>query len=146
MLQGLVWWLSLHWASLPETHPAGYSSATAIRCLERLGAKGRRAYVQFQVLDIGFILALTATMLTAQRHGLRQVRTGQFRWAQILPLAYAVDDIAEDLALLALIAAFPRRVDALLRTASRLTIAKFILLSGSLAVTTVLAMRPPEGK
>jgi hypothetical protein len=131
----------------PSRHPpCSYSSATAIRFLERLGAKGRRAYVQFQVLDIGFNLALTATMLTAQRHELRRVRTGPLRWAPILPLAYAVDDIAEGLELLALIAAFPRRVDALLRTASRPTIAKFILLAGSLAVTTVLAIRPPEGK
>jgi hypothetical protein len=127
---------------LLETRPLGYSPEEAHRLLSALGPSGRASYAQFEVLDFLFIVAVTEAMLAFNRSGLRRVnRIGLLHLASWLPVAYAASDVAEDLALLGMIVAFPRRADALVRAASRTTSTKFGLFLGSAIVTGVIAFR-----
>jgi hypothetical protein len=117
----------------------GYTVKDADELLSRLGRSRRMQYAWFQGLDFALILAVTQTMLAMQQLGSNGVNDAPLGFAAILPLAYAATDVAEDVALLVLIAAYPRGIG-LSRIASRITSIKFVLLGVSLAASLLLAI------
>ena len=138
-LEGLILWRRFKGTKPPETRLFGYNPDEAYRFLTTLGPSGRTSYARFQLLDLLFILVGTQTMVATDRWALTRLRiTGPLQLSPWLPVAYAATDIAEDLALLRLVAGFPRRQDALGTVASRITSTKFLLFGASLALSTVL--------
>jgi hypothetical protein len=125
---------------LLETRLFGYSVKDADDLLSRLGKSRRMQYAWFQGLDLALIFALTHAMLGMQQIGSRGVSEGPLRFAPILPLAYAATDVGEDIALLALIAAFPGRLVAVSRIGSRITSIKFALLGTSFIAGLLVAL------
>jgi hypothetical protein len=126
--------------TLLERRWRGYTVEDAHQLLSGLGQSRRMQYAWFQGLDFGLIISLTLAMLSLQQVGSRVVGDGPLRFAAILPLAYAANDAAEDVALLVLIATFPRRLVALSRLASRITSIKFVLVITSITVSLLLAI------
>jgi hypothetical protein len=124
---------------LLEIRPFGYTEKDADELLSRLGKSRRMQYAWFQGLDFALILAATQTMLAMQHLGSHGVNDAPLRFAPILPRAYAATDVAEDVALLVLTAAYPRGIG-LSRIASRLTSIKFALLGVSFTASLLVAV------
>jgi hypothetical protein len=125
---------------LLETRPFGYTVKDAHDLLSRLGKSGRIRYAWLQGLDLSLIFALTQAMLAMQQIGSRGISDSPLRFAPILPRAYAATDAGEDVALLALIAAFPGCLAAVTRIASRITSIKFALLGTSFIASLLVAV------
>ena len=125
---------------LLETRLFGYTVKDAQDLLSRLGKSGRMQYAWFQGLDLALIFALTQAMLAMQQIGSRGISDSPLRFAPVLPVAYAATDAGEDVALLALIAAFPGRLVAVIRIASRITSMKFALLGTSFIASLLVAV------
>ena len=125
---------------LLETRLFGYTVKDAHDLLSRLGKSRRRQYAWFQGLDLALIFALTQAMLALQQIGSRGISDGPLRFAPILPRGYAATDVGEDVALLALITAFPGRLAAVTRVASRITSIKFALFGTSFVASLLVAV------
>ena len=134
--EGLIMAGRLGGPHLPEMRRQGYSPDRLHDFLDYLGPSGRPWYAWFQVADLFLIAGLAGAMVAIDRWGLGQLQaSGVVRFIVWLPVAYAILDLAEDLALLRLIGLFDRPVDALSRAASAMTTIKFLLF-GAAALTT----------
>jgi hypothetical protein len=126
-------------AWLLEMRARGYSAQDAHDLLDELGPSGRSRYAGFQRLDFAFIAAAAGAMLAGDLGALEHLgATGPIRLVTALPIAYATADVAEDVALLAMIRAFPQPMSGVSRAASRLTSAKLLLFIASLLATLIL--------
>ena len=120
-----------------------YSPAEAYAIISSYGEDGRNAYAWVELtLDIAYpaiySLLLSIALNFVCRASLRP--QSPFRLLRFLPFVVAAIDVLENLAIVSLLAEYPRRIDALAAAASLFTSAKWILagacllllLSGSL--------------
>jgi len=106
----------------------GYSPQTAHRFLEALGRAGRARYLEMLwTVDLALPALFSVALWTALGRGALR----RWRW---VGLAAGAADYLENLAITALIAAFPGRNDALVLAASVLTSSKLLLYGVSLAL------------
>ncbi len=120
-----------------DTRATGYGPAEAHALLTALGEAGRRQYeTLLWTLDLAMPALLSAFLWTSVSLGSLR----RWRWAAVLGGAA---DWAENVAVTALLAAFPAEPPAMVRLASALTVSKFALyLAGvALAVGGALARR-----
>src|SRR2546422_7752804 len=109
--EGLIMAGHLGGPHLPEMNLLGYTPDQLHDFLDRLGPSGRPWYAWFQVADLFLIAGLAGTMVGLDRWGLGRLHaTGVVLFIVWLPVAYAVLDLAEDVALLRLIARFDHPV------------------------------------
>jgi hypothetical protein len=129
----------LNGAALLEIHPFGYTAAQAHEFIAAQGPTGRRWYAIYQLIDGFFILAVTGALVSFNRWGLaRLVNPGILRSITLLPIGYAMADLAEDAALLLILWGFPGQMESVSRLASRLTPLKFSLLAASILGSAII--------
>lgn len=111
---------------LLDTHPAA-SEADLYRRLEGYGEAGRENY-RFRNLTVDVLLpvSLLPFLLLLMLHALRRLRGRRVPRALLLslPVAYLVFDLAENLAVVALVASFPERLPLLAAALPVLTVVK----------------------
>ena len=127
---------------LPEMRLLGYSPDQLHDFLGGLAPSGRGWYARFQVADLFLIAGLAGSMVALDRWGLGQLRaTGAVRSIVWLPVAYALVDLAEDLALLRLAAGFDGPADGLSLVASSLTTMKLLAFAASALTSVGVALK-----
>ncbi len=113
----------------------GYSPREAHRLLETLGPVGRRRYLEM-LWTIDLLLpALFAAFLGAS---VSQGALGRWRWAALLG---GGADYLENATITLLLLGFPAQRDVLVQLASALTVSKFTLYFGGLALALVGAIK-----
>lgn len=117
----------------------GYSPAQAYHLLDRLGSEGRREYSTFQVLDSVNALLMTCALTLAMTFALRRAFAANSRLGMtvVLPLLAGGSEVAENVLLLWMLAAFPSAPPVLVAAGGLVTATKLVLGFGALVVTAL---------
>jgi hypothetical protein len=123
---------------VPPDAMFGYSAEQAYQTLAAEGEGGQRVHRLFQIIDLLLIPVYTALYATAIAYGAQRLSDP---WRRLLatclfvPVLGGVVDYAEDASLLMLLSAYPDRLPTLATVAGGLTLAKWVLVYASLALT-----------
>ena len=107
---------------------AGYTPDEAFALLDALGAPGRQVYgTMLLAADFLFPLAYTLVFATATAWLLRRVVGPEHpaRRLSLVPFAALIGDWGENICFLAMLTAYPTRLDGMVRIANLLTLLKF---------------------
>ena len=127
-------------ATVPLDAMFGYSAEQAYQLLAAEGGGGRRVHLLFEIVDLLLIPVYTALYATAIAYGAQRLPGP---WRRVLaiclfvPVLAGLVDYAEDASLLALLWAYPDRMPTVATLAGMLTLAKWVLVYASLALTIV---------